>query len=400
MSERINKTSIYSIIFLDIIDYSKKAVSSQIEQKETFNIITTKALDGIAQTDRIILDTGDGLAIALLGEPQEALFVALTIRDDILQYNLEHPLGLFVRIGINLGPVRVVKDINGRPNIIGDGINVAERVMSFAKPNQILVSRTYYEVTSRLTDEINVMFSYFGMKQDKHVREHEIYEINAEAKTTKNFAELNVAKQNKTLVAALHPNNMWQNKAQLLKKSFWIDNKYYILGLAALLITTFLFSLPKSAPDITIKTDAVADKVNAVVVAPSKPGNIDQSLDLSNLQNIEPVSLDNTRNTDESKLTESKSADSLKNLEAKNSVSARKLVSKQLNSNLPDVQKPKTLPDSVQPEVKKEAVIERPKQHEPQKIREPVKITPTPIRVAKPISECSQAEKALNQCHH
>ena len=400
MSERTNKTSIYSIIFLDIIDYSKKAVSSQIEQKEAFNFITTKALDGIAQTDRIILDTGDGLAIALLGEPQEALFVALTIRDDILQYNLEHPLGLFVRTGINLGPVRVVKDINSRPNIIGDGINVAERVMSFAKPNQILVSRTYYEVTSRLTDEINVMFSYFGLKQDKHVREHEIYEINAEAKTIKNLAELNLAKQNKTLVAALHPNNMWQNKAQLLEKSFWIDNKYYILGLATLLVTIFLFSLPKPVPEITIKTDAVSDKIDALVVAPSKSGNIDQSLDLSHLQSIESVSVDNTKNTDESKPDESKLSDSLKNVEVKNSIPEKKLASKKLNTNLPDEKTPVKLVDSVPPEVKKEAVIERPKQHETQKIREPVKEAPIRVRVAQPISECSQAEKALNQCHH
>lgn len=66
MSERINKTSICSIIFLDIIDYSIKAVSLQIEQKEAFNTITTRAFEGIAQTDRIILDTCDGSSIALL----------------------------------------------------------------------------------------------------------------------------------------------------------------------------------------------------------------------------------------------------------------------------------------------------------------------------------------------
>jgi len=49
--------------------------------------------------------------------------------------------------------------------------------MSFAKPNQILVSRSYYEVTSRLTQEISQMFDYSGIKQDKHVREHEIYSV-------------------------------------------------------------------------------------------------------------------------------------------------------------------------------------------------------------------------------
>ncbi|MEO8163769.1 MAG: adenylate/guanylate cyclase domain-containing protein, partial [Betaproteobacteria bacterium] len=100
------------------------------------------ALDAVAARDRIILDTGDGAAIAFLGDPEDALFVALAIRD-----NSELP----VRMGVNLGPVRLVKDINGQANIIGDGINVAQRVMSFSDTGQLLVSRSFYEVASRLS---------------------------------------------------------------------------------------------------------------------------------------------------------------------------------------------------------------------------------------------------------
>jgi len=178
MSERLNKTSICSIVFLDIAEYSQKPVSEQIECKEQFNRLINEAIENVAQNDRILLDTGDGAAIAMLGAPEEALFVSLTIRDGILKGNQERSNAhLFVRIGINLGPVRVVKDINGQLSIIGDGINVAQRVMSFAKPNQILVSRSYYEIVSRLSEEFTQMFTYSGIKQDKHVREHEVYMI-------------------------------------------------------------------------------------------------------------------------------------------------------------------------------------------------------------------------------
>lgn len=177
MNDRINKTSICSIVFLDIIDYSKKPDAEQIEVKNQFNALINAALKDIAQNDRIILDSGDGAAIAYHGSPEDALFMALDIRDSILKSNILSAMPLFVRFGINLGPVRVVKDINGRPNIIGDGINVAQRIMSFAKPNQILVSRSYYEITSRLTQEISQMFDYFGVKHDKHVREHEVYSV-------------------------------------------------------------------------------------------------------------------------------------------------------------------------------------------------------------------------------
>ncbi|HZV61564.1 MAG TPA: adenylate/guanylate cyclase domain-containing protein [Methylophilaceae bacterium] len=177
MSERLNKTSICSVVFLDIVNQSKKPVAEQIRDKELFNGFINEAVKDVAQNDRILLDTGDGAAIALLGAPEEALFIAMTIRDSILKYNKDNKHKLYVRTGINLGPVRVVSDINGRPNILGDGINVAERVMSFTEPNQILVSRSYYEITSRLTEEITGMFTYFGIKQDKHIREHEVYSI-------------------------------------------------------------------------------------------------------------------------------------------------------------------------------------------------------------------------------
>jgi hypothetical protein len=82
-----------------------------------------------------------------------------------------------VRMGINLGPVRLVKDINNRPNIVGDGINVAQRVMGFADVGQLLVSRSYYDAVSRISQEYAGMFHYQGSRTDKHVREHEVYAI-------------------------------------------------------------------------------------------------------------------------------------------------------------------------------------------------------------------------------
>lgn len=181
---RLNKTSICSVVFLDIVGYSKKPDSEQIKYKDRFNALVSEALKNVAQNDRIILDTGDGAAITLLGEPESAVFISLTIRDGILESNRNHPDSILdVRIGINLGPVQMVRDINNHLNIIGDGINVAQRVMSFAEPNQILVSRSYYEIVSRLSNDILKMFSYSGIKHDKHVREHEVYVLHTSVDT-------------------------------------------------------------------------------------------------------------------------------------------------------------------------------------------------------------------------
>jgi hypothetical protein len=168
------RTLICSVVFIDIVDYSKKTVAKQLAIKSWFNELLGQALASTASEDRLILDTGDGAAICFPGDPEEALFTANGLRVSLAERNYPE---LAFRIGINLGPVKVVKDINGRPNIIGDGINVAQRVMSFAEPNQILVSRSYYEVVSCLSEEYLRLFLYQGVRQDKHVRSHEVYEV-------------------------------------------------------------------------------------------------------------------------------------------------------------------------------------------------------------------------------
>src|SRR5690606_24189634 len=84
---------------------------------------------------------------------------------------------LSVRIGVHLGPIRMVFDINQRINVVGDGINVAQRIMDFAQPNQIVVSRAYYDVISRISDNATGMFSPLGPHLDKHLRSHDIYAV-------------------------------------------------------------------------------------------------------------------------------------------------------------------------------------------------------------------------------
>ncbi|RJQ46887.1 MAG: PEGA domain-containing protein [Gammaproteobacteria bacterium] len=177
MPERANKTLICSVAFLDIVSYSSKPVAEQIRFKECLNEAISEAIQDIPLNDRVTLDTGDGVALCFFGDPEDALFAVMHCRDILREKEQADPLQMELRIGINLGPVKLVKDINGQPNLIGDAVNVGQRVMSFAHPGQIMVSRSYYEVVSRLSQEYGQLFQYQGMRTDKHVREHEIYEV-------------------------------------------------------------------------------------------------------------------------------------------------------------------------------------------------------------------------------
>lgn len=167
-----SRTLICSVLFLDIVEYSKRPVEEQIQLKQAFNKLLTAALDQVSSRDRIILDTGDGAAVTFPGDPEDALFTAISIRD--------LAGALPVRMGINLGPVRLVRDINKQTSIIGDGINVAQRVMGFGEPGQLMVSRSFFEVVSCLSHDYANLFRHEGSRTDKHVRAHEIYSIQSD----------------------------------------------------------------------------------------------------------------------------------------------------------------------------------------------------------------------------
>ena len=103
--ERTNRTFVCAVLFLDIVDYSKKPVSEQLKIKERFTARIADAIREIAVDHRIILDTGDGVAINFLDDPEDALFVALRLARDFASAP-EGDTRVEVRIGVNLGPVR------------------------------------------------------------------------------------------------------------------------------------------------------------------------------------------------------------------------------------------------------------------------------------------------------
>jgi class 3 adenylate cyclase len=204
MPDNINRTFICSVVFLDIVEYSRRSVTEQLKLKEQFNNTLSEAISGVAVDDRIILDTGDGAAVSFLGDPEDAMFVALSMRDAVASQPAETPL-LQVRFGINLGPVRLIKDINGQPNIIGDGINVAQRIMTFADSGQILVSRSYYDIIARLSEDYANLFHYEGARTDKHVREHEVYAVGAAPRLLRSRAQHAPRPKAGVTLASLHP---------------------------------------------------------------------------------------------------------------------------------------------------------------------------------------------------
>jgi len=126
------------VLFIDIVGYSKLLIE---EQKERLNqlteiVLATAQVRDSTDEQLVRLPTGDGMALVFRHSAEEPARCALEIAEALRK----HP-ELPVRMGIHSGPVSEVKDVSGRTNIAGAGINMAQRVMDCGDAGHILVSQ-------------------------------------------------------------------------------------------------------------------------------------------------------------------------------------------------------------------------------------------------------------------
>ena len=127
------------VLFMDIVGYSKLLVDEQREAQHELNalVLRTEAARGAEAEGKLIrLPTGDGMALVFTNDLEAPAECALQISQA-----LRAQPGLPLRMGIHSGPVQHVSDVNGRENIAGAGINIAQRVMDCGDAGHILVSR-------------------------------------------------------------------------------------------------------------------------------------------------------------------------------------------------------------------------------------------------------------------
>ena len=126
------------VLFIDIVGYSKLLIE---EQKERLNqlteiVLATTPVREATDEQLVRLPTGDGMALVFHHSAEEPARCALEIAE-ALQKHPELP----VRMGIHSGPVSEVKDVSGRTNLAGAGINMAQRVMDCGDAGHILLSQ-------------------------------------------------------------------------------------------------------------------------------------------------------------------------------------------------------------------------------------------------------------------
>lgn len=137
------------IFFCDIIGYSKLEPINQYECHAQLTRIIRSCLDKLNAKlleDVIALPTGDGLILNFIKpEPDIHLRMALLVLEILTKYNNNTYWPIKLRIGINTNVDSIVIDVNNKKNIVGKGINLAERITNLSTHGRILMHKRVFE---------------------------------------------------------------------------------------------------------------------------------------------------------------------------------------------------------------------------------------------------------------
>jgi len=195
-----------AILAADVVGYSRLMGANEVGTLTSLKSHRAELIDPtIAEHQgRIVKLTGDGMLIEF-PSVVNAVECATEIQRDmpIRNASVMEDRRIEFRIGINLGDVIVDDD-----DIFGDGVNVAARLESVAKPGGIAVSQS---VRDNVGNRLDLMFEDIGDQQLKNiefpVRVYNVLLGDAPSRS-QNAARAEVAEADKPSIAVLPFNNM------------------------------------------------------------------------------------------------------------------------------------------------------------------------------------------------
>lgn len=128
------------VLFMDIVGYSTLAMKQQAQFRQQLKEVVRSTQEyGRAHADNKLISrsTGDGMALVFFGSPEAPVRCAIEI-GRALRARPE----LKLRMGVHSGPVYRDMNVNEELDVVGGGINVAQRVMDCGDAGHILVSKT------------------------------------------------------------------------------------------------------------------------------------------------------------------------------------------------------------------------------------------------------------------
>jgi class 3 adenylate cyclase len=169
--------------FTDIVGGANPAILTQDQARK---VLALNQLIGKTEVFRqknpksdVMQITGDGMVIGFANYPEKPLRLAIELQKIISKFNQVRrgKDKLYIRTGIDTGPVYFIKDVTGKDNFWGPGIIMARRVMDLARPMQILASSRIADHISKLSPEYKSLMRPIGEYKIKHGEKLSIFNI-------------------------------------------------------------------------------------------------------------------------------------------------------------------------------------------------------------------------------
>ena len=174
-----------SFFYIDMVGLSDPTLSvkKQIQKIQILNelIYSCDSFRKASTGKKIILPSGDGMAIGFLSNPESPLELSIQLHHKVRAYNEEKYAAdsVGVRIGLGSGPVFTVSDLNNVQNIWGPGIIIARRVMDAGDSGHILIAEKMAEELISLKDEyrrvINLISNKYRIKHGQQIKLYSAY---------------------------------------------------------------------------------------------------------------------------------------------------------------------------------------------------------------------------------
>lgn len=157
-----------SVVFLKIQEFARRPAQEQARLRAQLEAVVAVTTADLRPASWIALDAADGIAIAVLADPEGALRLA--------QRSLTAAAaGLPLSVGVNHGAVQVTSGGKGPDGMTGDGIAVAASVAEFAASTRVLISRSFRVALADASPALDAGLSPAGVFTDAGLRTHELF---------------------------------------------------------------------------------------------------------------------------------------------------------------------------------------------------------------------------------
>jgi hypothetical protein len=176
-------TTTYHWFFTDIVSSTDPNLTTSEQARKIIvlnNLIErTEVFRQRDLKSSLILPTGDGMAIGFNDSPEKPLLLAMELHKNLKKYNYNkrEKERLFIRIGLDSGPIYLIKDLNGQENVWGPGIIMARRVMDLARSMNILASARISSDVRSLRSDYKSILHAVGDYSLKHGNKSLIYNV-------------------------------------------------------------------------------------------------------------------------------------------------------------------------------------------------------------------------------